>query len=175
MRFAYADPPYLGCCKLYDHHHPDGRCWDEPETHRLLIERLSDEYPDGWAMSLHAPSLRVILPMTPEDCRTAAWCKTWHQIFVNNPVQYAWEPVIFRGGRPIKRRNPMVRDWIACSRPVVQDVPGQKSERFSWWIFDLLGMEPGDEFVDMFTGSGAVTRAWETWKMHTGLFAEVQP
>lgn len=23
MRFAYADPPYLGCCALYDHHHPD--------------------------------------------------------------------------------------------------------------------------------------------------------
>lgn len=22
MRFAYADPPYLGCCALYDHHHP---------------------------------------------------------------------------------------------------------------------------------------------------------
>lgn len=24
LRLAYADPPYLGCCALYDHHHPDG-------------------------------------------------------------------------------------------------------------------------------------------------------
>lgn len=35
MKFAYADPPYLGCCKLYDHFHPDGRCWDDVDTYRL--------------------------------------------------------------------------------------------------------------------------------------------
>ena len=61
--FAYADPPYLGCCRLYGHHHPeggrpfDGRCWDEPETHRLLIEWLAKEFGDGWALSAGAPSL----------------------------------------------------------------------------------------------------------------------
>jgi hypothetical protein len=32
------------------------------------------------------------------------------------------------------------------------------------WLFDVLGMEPGDEFVDMFYGSGAVTSAFQTWK-----------
>src|SRR5215471_1269079 len=43
MLFAYADPPYLGCCRLYDHHHgDDGRCWDEPATHELLIARLCE-------------------------------------------------------------------------------------------------------------------------------------
>src|SRR5690606_1435371 len=58
VRLAYADPPYLGCCRLYQHHHPDGRCWDDLETHRLLVERLCDEYPDGWALSATSSSLR---------------------------------------------------------------------------------------------------------------------
>jgi hypothetical protein len=60
VKFAYADPPYLGCGKLYAKHHPEALIWDDPETHRRLIERLVDEYPDGWAMSLHVPSLRVL-------------------------------------------------------------------------------------------------------------------
>jgi len=37
MMVAYADPPYLGCCGLYDHFHLDGRCWDDVETHQVLI------------------------------------------------------------------------------------------------------------------------------------------
>ena len=49
MRFAYADPPYLGKCgKFYDHNHPDGRCWDDLLTHKLLIDRLLGDYPDDW-------------------------------------------------------------------------------------------------------------------------------
>ena len=64
MRFAYADPPYLGCCYLYQHPDQDG-CWDEPATHRALIARLVAEYPDGWAMSASTPSLQTILPSLP--------------------------------------------------------------------------------------------------------------
>jgi hypothetical protein len=30
MRFAYADPPYLGCGKLYDEHHQNARDWVKP-------------------------------------------------------------------------------------------------------------------------------------------------
>jgi len=56
MKFAYADPPYLGCGKLYAAHHPDALDWDDPETHFDLIGRLFDEYPDGWALSCHEPS-----------------------------------------------------------------------------------------------------------------------
>ena len=65
MRFAYADPPYLGCGeKLYGF--PE---WDTPERHQRLIEFLQDTYPDGWAMSLHTPSIRQIAPMLPADIR----------------------------------------------------------------------------------------------------------
>jgi hypothetical protein len=46
MRFAYADPPYLGCCSLYAHDHFGGGCWDDVGTHLELIERLGRDYRD---------------------------------------------------------------------------------------------------------------------------------
>lgn len=53
MRFAYADPPYLGCGKkLYGDRHEQAADWDDPERHRQLVEQLCDEFKDGWAMSL---------------------------------------------------------------------------------------------------------------------------
>lgn len=39
MKFAYADPPYLGCAKLYKEH-PEAHIWDDPETHRDLMARM---------------------------------------------------------------------------------------------------------------------------------------
>jgi hypothetical protein len=100
VRFAYADPPYLGCGALYAKHHPEALVWDDPETHRKLIDRLANEWPDGWAMSLTSTSLRVILPMCPENCRVLAWCKPF-VAFKDKTLAYAWEPVIFRGGLPV--------------------------------------------------------------------------
>jgi hypothetical protein len=34
------------------------------------------------------------------------------------------------------------------------------------WLFDLLNMEPQDDFVDMFPGSGSVQKAWDKFR-HT--------
>ncbi|ROS57191.1 hypothetical protein EDF21_0846 [Frigoribacterium sp. PhB118] len=42
-------------------------------------------------------------------------------------------------------------------------VVGAKPAIFCRWIFDLLGAEPGDEFTDVFPGSGGVARAWQTF------------
>ena len=41
---------------------------------------------------------------------------------------------------------------------------GEKPERFCFWLFEVLGLRPGDELVDLFPGSGAVTRAWRRWQ-----------
>lgn len=66
MKFAYADPPYYGMCgKYYEHFHPDGRCWDDIETHHLLVERLVRDYPDGWALSCAEPDLFWLPPLCP--------------------------------------------------------------------------------------------------------------
>lgn len=161
MRFAYADPPYLGCCgSHYDHNHPegdrpfDGLCWDEPVTHEILVGWLSEEYPDGWALSCNPRDLAWVLASVP-DARVAAWCKTWHQIRPTT-VQYAWEPVVFRGGRKDNKRAPMVRDWYACAVARQRGVKGAKPAAFNRWVLDLLNVGPDDEIVDVFPGSGSM-------------------
>lgn len=36
MKFAYADPPYLGMGKMYADRHPEATLWDDPATHQAL-------------------------------------------------------------------------------------------------------------------------------------------
>jgi len=164
MRFAYADPPYLGCGKMYAAHHPDALIWDDPETHRHLIQRLCDEYPDGWALSLHVPSLQTLLAFCPPDVRVGAACKTFGQIRPT-AVQWMWEPVIWRGGRK-GRTNPSPRDWLTYNtapRSAARDggLIGGKPRAFCMWVFSLLNAQPSDTLDDLFPGTGAVTAAWQ--------------
>lgn len=168
MRVAYADPPYLGCCGLYDHHHPDGLCWDDPTTHRRLLEQLV-EY-DGWLLHLSTPSLPTILPLLywarpHDDWRVMAWVKPFAAFKKNVSVAYAWEPVIVKPCRkPVVSGRVVMRDWIAESITLQRGLTGAKPEAVCRWAFEVLGMEPDDELVDLFPGSGAVARAWERWR-----------
>lgn len=163
MRFAYADPPYLGCGRLYAKHHPEALVWDDPEEHRRLIERLSDEYPDGWALSLHVPSLRVLLPMCPDDVRVAAYCKTFAPFKKGVNPAWVWEPVIWRGGRKYTTDDRTVRDWHASPVALQKGLTGAKSREFARWVFGLLNAQPGDTLDDLFPGTGAVGAAWAEW------------
>lgn len=157
MRLAYADPPYLGCGKShYGEHHPEAAVWDDPKTHIELVARLVDEFPDGWALSCNPRDLRWLLPEIPDDVRVAPWCKTWHQIRPTT-VQYAWEPVLWRGGRRDHKRSPMTRDWLACAVTRQRGLKGAKPETFNRWVADLLCYREGDELVDLFPGTGGMT------------------
>ncbi len=169
MKFAYADPPYLGCGAYYAKHHPDALTWDDPETHRALIARLCADFPDGWAMSLSSPSLQTILPMCPSDARVMAWVKPFCSFKSNVNPAYAWEPVIVRGGRKRTCWEETVRDYMAAVITLKRTCPGAKPERFCCWIFDVLNMLPDDEFCDLFPGSGAVGRAWNEWRVQPRL------
>jgi hypothetical protein len=161
MRMAYADPPYLGCCSLYSHFHADGGCWDDVDTHRRLIARLCDEFPDGWAMSASSPSLRDILPMCPPDCRVSPWVKPFASFKPNVNPAYAWEPVIWRGGRAHRARTePTVRDWFSGNITLQKGLTGAKPEGFALWLFDLLGLEATDTIADLYPGTHVVDRAW---------------
>lgn len=169
MRFAYADPPYLGCCGLYEHFHgDDGRCWDDIETHQALIRRLFREFPDGWALSASSPSLKRILPLCPSDVRIAAWCKSFCAFKKGVRPAYAWEPVIFRGGRNPsngfkhappekggKQNTP--KDFIVEPITLEKGLTGAKPERFCRWVLDLLNVQEGDEVEDLFTGTKIMT------------------
>ena len=165
MKFAYADPPYLGCGKLYVAHHPDALDWDDPHVHHILIHRLEDEYPDGWALSCHTPSLRILLPMCPEDVRVSAWVKPFAVFKPNVSPAYAWEPVIWRGGRTKRsRKDDTVRDWHSENITMRRGLPGAKPPGFPLWISQLLGADvrQGDTITDLFPGTGAMLGVWRS-------------
>lgn len=152
MKFAYADPPYIGCAHLY----PEKREVD----HVALIAQLVDEFPDGWALSCHSPSLRTLLPLCPEDVRVMAWVKGWCAMRKSVRPQYAWEPVIMRGGRRIESGGfTCIRDWLQENVTLRRTVKGAKPDAFNRWILDCLGYQDGDEFVDLFPGSGTMADA----------------
>lgn len=162
MRFAYADPPYLGCGSLYAAHHPEALAWDDPETHRHLIARLMDEYPDGWAVSLHEPSLRFYLSVVPEAARVASWVKPFAVYKPNVTRAWTWEPVIFYGGRPIPRSAPTWHDHVeAVSEPITlrRGLTGAKPAAVCDWILTGLGFQTGDTLDDLFPGTYTMTHA----------------
>lgn len=158
-RFAYADPPYIGQAKRHYSHDP--RCAEV--DHAELIDRLCREFPDGWALSLSAPSLQQILALCPEDVRVMPWVKPFASFKPGVNPAYAWEPVIVRGGRKRTRKQPTVRDWVSANITMKRGLSGAKPQGFCFWLFEVLNLEPGDEFVDLYPGSGAVTRALEAW------------
>lgn len=175
LRVAFADPPYLGCCRLYDHHHeqPFG-CWDDPETHRHLIDWLGEAFPDGWALCASTPSLRTLLPMMPDDVRIGSWVKTFSAFKKGVRPAYAWEPVLWRGGRnpgagfphkPPERNgkqttpkdffetHTQVTGGLACPITLQKGLTGTKPEAFCRWVLDLLNVQQGDTVVDVFPGT----------------------
>ena len=160
MRFGYADPPYLGQGVKHYGDHPEAHIWDSPEGHRNLVARLVDEFPDGWVLCLSSPSLRVILPMCPDDCRVGAWVKPFAVFKPNVNPAYAWEPVVFWGGRRRERNEPTVRDWHSENVTLRKGLVGAKPYSFNRWIIDLMGATPRDDFVDLFPGTGGFGEAW---------------
>lgn len=169
MRFAYADPPYLGQCDKYNHYHPDGLCWDDPLTHRALVHQLMRDFPHGWALSASSVSLKTLLPYCPTGIRVAAWVKPFCAFKKGVRPCYAWEPVIFYGGRnpsnghkhppPSKGgKQTTPKDFIAESITMKKGLTGAKPEKVCRWILQLLNVQEGDEVVDLFPGTGAMGR-----------------
>lgn len=159
MNFAYADPPYYRMGKrMYGPLHAEAAVWDDRQAHIDLLTRLVNEYPDGWALSCNPADLHWLLPSAPDPgaVRIAAWVKTFHQIRPTS-VQYAWEPVLWAGGRALPKRNPMVRDWLMCARANRRGVPGAKPLTFNRWVLDLLGYDAAqDTLTDLFPGSNGM-------------------
>lgn len=58
----------------------------------------------------------------------------------------------------------MSRDWIECSITLRKGLTGAKPEVVCHWAFELVAARPDDELADLFPGTGAVTRAWQTWR-----------
>jgi hypothetical protein len=159
MNFAYADPPYIGYSRYYK---DDPNCAevDHNELMNMMCAKL-----DAWALSLYTNSLKQILTMEacPDDVRIGAWVKPWASYKPGVNPGYTWEPIIFWGGRPRGRNIPTLRDWISANATMKKGLVGAKPIKVCYWIFEMLGAVPSDEFTDLYPGTGIVSRAWENW------------
>jgi hypothetical protein len=159
-RMAYADPPYPGKSGLY-RDHPD---FGGEVDHEALVDRLTTDFPDGWALSTSSESLQDVLAVCPAGVSVAAWFRGERPTPSYSPLR-AWEPVVVFGGRKYLssvdgRRIDALVHVSRARRTDPGRVIGAKPAQFCWWLFELLGALPGDELVDLFPGSGGVARAW---------------
>ena len=105
--------------------------------------------------------------------RVSPWVKPFAVFKPNVNPGFAWEPVIWRGGRKKRsREEPTVRDWISAEITLERGLVGAKPEKFVWQLFDLLGLQSNDTVIDIFPGTGVVGRVWEQYKRQRGLFTE---
>lgn len=160
MRIGYADPPYPGCAHLYK---------DRPDyagevDHADLVARLEHDF-YGWLLHTNSTSIKVLAPLVPDTARWMSWVKPFAAFKRNVSVAYAWEPVIVKAARkPVVSKRLVMRDWVDCPITLKRGLTGAKPEKVCHWAFEMLGAHPDDELVDLFPGTGAVTKAWGTWQ-----------
>lgn len=153
--FCYADPPYPGTAKKY---YGDQPTYAGEVDHQKLIEQLMAGGYAGWALSTSAKALRTLLPLCPEGTLVCPWVKPIGVPAATFGAHNTWEPLLVYGGRKCR---PGVRDWLAAQPARLWgDLPGRKPLAFCAWMFDLLGMVPGDQFVELFPGTAMATKCW---------------
>lgn|GEM_PF-5895921 len=161
----YGYPPYPGLA---------GRYYKCPEVdHRELVARLVEEFPDGWALSTSAAALQSVLALCPAGVRVCPWIRGARP-GKSRKVKAAWKPLILFGGRPPAPTVEVVDVllWGGAGAPGRQHshpgaLVGMKPAPFAEWLFRLLGARMGDTLVDLFPGSGAITRAWQLYTSPT--------
>lgn len=174
-RIAYADPPYPGQSKR---HYGDHEDYAGEVDHALLARDLTGY--DGWILHTSAPALHHVQmcladtgerPIDPDSFRgggtyrVCAWVKPFAAFKKNVPVAYAWEPVLIKACRkPIVDGAIIMRDFVSEGITMQRGLTGAKPEAVCRWAFHVVGAEPDDHLIDIYPGSGAVTRAWECWR-----------
>jgi hypothetical protein len=152
LRFLYLDPPYPNLARRY---YKRERLCAEVDHSKLI--RLAAGF-DGWALSTSEAALRSVLELCPPGVHVGPWVKPIGVPPATFGRHTAWEPVIFFGGRAAR---PGVRDWLSAQPARMWGkLPGRKPLAFAAWVFDMLGMIPGDELLDAFPGTGGISRAW---------------
>lgn len=166
-RIGYADPPYPQQAE---------RHYGESEVdHAELLQHLDTSY-DGWLLHTSSTGLQYVMwcveKVGVKGFRVMAWLKPFAAFKANVSVAYAWEPILVKpcrkpvvSTRTTWRDEPIVfRDIVAESITLKKGTVGAKPEHVCRWAFEMLGAQPGDHLVDLYPGSGAVTRAWENWR-----------
>jgi len=157
--FIYADPPYPGTAAKYYRNEPT---FAGEVDFASLLQQLRDAHASGavlgFALSTSARSLRDVLPLCPPEARVCPWVKPHTPSPRTYGLHNTWEPLIVVPGR---QRRPGKRDWLlAAVARGGGTLPGRKPLAFCAWLFELLGMLPGDRLIDLYPGTGIVDRAW---------------
>lgn len=162
MRLAYADPPYVNCAHLYK----DQPEYDGEIDYPALIKKIETEY-DGYVLHASSPSIPYLTTLlAPETYRIMAWIKPFAAFKKNVSVAYAWEPVFVRPVRkPVVSGRVIMRDWFPHSITMKKGLTGVKPSAVVEWALEMAGMEHNDDLDDLYPGTGAVTAAWEAWKI----------
>ena len=182
LKFAIADPPYLGRAERYygptgcgDGHkkgqadnHNEASIWDDPMTHIALVKQLEENF-DGWAIALTVHSLSTYLKIIDTDSRNGIRVCVWNKpnaVTSGSRIQNVWEPVIVKV--PKDRRGykigQKVTDVLTCSPPKV-GFKGAKPHQWTHWVCDLMGVQAEDSVTDLFVGSGMVTAALQQQRL----------
>lgn len=160
LRVAVADPPYPGRAVLYRGH--------RDYRGEVNLDELLDELTtfDGWALATSAhPGLRQVLALAERrrlDVRVATWLRG-ERPQARARALCTWEPVIYSPARSLVQAEPPLDGLIYSPRARGGDpewVIGAKPAPWWDWVFRLVGARAGDDFTDLFPGSGGGQRAW---------------
>ena len=162
MKFAYADPPYIGQAKRHY------QCAEV--DHKELIDRLVRGFPDGWALSCSSTSLEEILTICravvgPNKVRIGSWCKSFGAFKRGVRPAYMWEPIVFLGGRNPCNGYPAAipekggvqttpKDFKVEPITLQKGLVGAKPQAVCFWILELLNVRGGDIVIDLYPGTG---------------------
>lgn len=183
-RLAIADPPYppmvaaggrkrrasrwygtgLAASDAIADVHDQAHDWDNPVTHRALLERLIHEY-DGFALAT-SPDGIAAYGQLPAAVRIMAWVKPNAQPGAHR-LRSNWEPVLLMppaGRRSNRGGVGQISDVLTVNTPRVGFV-GAKPAEWTRWVLEAMSYNPDTDTVDdLFPGSGAVTTAVERFQ-----------
>ena len=187
MKFAIADPPYLGRAKIWygqkmrksqkgikfggtskvnykpADFNENAEIWDNIKTHKNLIEKLENEY-DGFALCMAHDNLQKLLPFCKPNIKIMIWHK-W-SIPSRSRIQNRFEPVLIRIPKSLKGavKGQTMPDVLTWQMRTKSDFAGAKPKEWTYWVLDAMGVDKDDEIEDLFIGSGAVTQAINDYK-----------
>lgn len=139
-------------------HHDEAGVWDDPSSHRGLLEQLMAEY-DGWAIATSLDGLDFYRPLPP-GARTMIWRKLT-STRGGGRIALTMEAVIVYPHHTRRGRGPgaagQVPDFLECEPPSGAKFAGAKPPRWTRWVLDALGYDQETDTVDdLFPGSGYV-------------------
>jgi hypothetical protein len=101
-------------------------------------------------------------------CKPSIKIMIWHKWSIPSRarVQNRFEPVLVR--IPKSRKGGIsgltMTDVLTHKRKPQLGFTGAKPTEWTHWVLEAMGYQQGDEIIDLFNGSGAVSRAIETYK-----------